>query len=342
MRALRSPLHKIAWLGVTILTVWSWREAPVPRQPDWDALGVSLSPGWVYRTDGSRSLTLDICQPAQWSNRFGRGRLRPAIIAVHGGSWIGGSITNFRSNHGNAVIRLAQQGLVVFAVEYRLARPGSPSWPAVLDDLRAAVRWVRSHSNEFGIDPDRIAVLGQSAGGHLAALLGTLPDQIGEGGVSARVQAVVSFYGPCDLLDLMATRHLAHEPVRILVGNADSRAAERAALASPIKHVTNDDPPMLLVHGSDDAWVPVVQSVRMAAALAQAGVPHRLIVVEGARHGFETLIEYPAQRDLLPEILAFLETAWNSSVVAGRLAPSFDDRTIHIHALVRANGTCAD
>jgi acetyl esterase/lipase len=227
---------------------------------------------------------------------------------------------------------LAQQGLAVFAVDYRLARPGSPGWPAALGDLRAAVRWVRRHSEEFGIDPARIAIMGQSAGGHLAALIGTAPEERGPDGVTSRVQAVVSFYGPCDLTGLMTARRLTHEPVRVFLGDAASAPADHAVAASPVHHVTNDDPPVLLLHGSDDAWVPLGQSVRMAAALASAGVPHRLIVVEAARHGFEALVEYPQRRDLLPEILAFLETAWNISSVASRPNSSVDGGHVRIHA----------
>jgi acetyl esterase/lipase len=332
MRAIPSRVHLVAWLVVTLLTVWSWKAAPTSRQPDWNGLGVLLIEGRVYRTAGSRSSTLDVYLPAQASKTSGSDRLRPAVIAVHGGSWNGGSMTSFRYDPRNTVIRLAQHGLVVFAIDYRLARPGSPGWPAALEDVREAVRWVRRHSGEFGVDPGRIAVMGQSAGGHLAALLGTVPEARGPDGVSSRVQAVVSFYGPCDLTGLLTSRRLAHEPVRVFLGDAASSPADHAAAASPIHHVTNDDPPVLLIHGSDDAWVPLGQSERMAAALASAGVPHRLIVVEGARHGFEALVEFPQHRDLLPEILAFLETAWNISIVASRLNSSGDGRPIRIHA----------
>jgi acetyl esterase/lipase len=224
----------------------------------------------------------------------------------------------FRYDDRNIVVRLAQRGLVVFAVEYRLARAASPSWPAVLGDLRAAVRWVRGHASGFHVDADRIAVIGQSSGGHLAALLATLPDDIAPDGVSSQIGAVVSFYSPFELNELATFRRLAHEPAHMLLGAGASPLKDRMAQESPIEHLSRDVPPMLLVHGSDDAWVPVNQALRMAAALAQAGIPHRLIVVEGARHGFETLVQQPTRRDLLPEILAFLETAWNSSVVAER------------------------
>jgi acetyl esterase/lipase len=210
--------------------------------------------------------------------------------------------------------------MVVFAVDYRLARPGKPSWPAVVGELREAVWWIRRHAAELGIDPGRIAAVGISAGAHLAAMIGTLDEELGPDGVSARVQAVVSFYGPTDLPGLIQSRRLGHEPVRSLLGADPSTAADVLAATSPISHVTPDDPPFLLLHGSEDRWVPLDQSVRMASALAMAGIPHRLIVVSGARHGFGVTVESPVHRDLLPEIVAFLEAAWNISSVAALTA----------------------
>ena len=312
MRTSLIGLHLISWLGVIAVSVWAWRTPPIADGPDWDALGVSLSEGRVYRTAGSRRETLDIYSPSKSSRGSGSERLRPAVLAIHGGSWNGGSTTAYRYDSQKVVVRLAQRGLVVFAINYRLARPGSPSWPVALDDLREAVRWLRRHSGEFGIDPGRIAVMGQSAGGHLASLLATLPGENGPDGVSPRVQAVVSFYGPSDLPALTTSRHLAHEPARLFLGDTASGPFDGAAEASPIEYVTPDDPAMLLIHGTDDAWVPLDQSVRMSKALDRAGVPHRLIVVDGARHGFETMLKEPTDRDLLPEILAFLERAWKA------------------------------
>jgi acetyl esterase/lipase len=318
MRVITSRYHVASWFALILFTVWAWRTPPIAEKPNWRDLGISLIEGKVYRTIESRSLALDVYRPIDDAGASGARRLRPALLALHGGSWNGGSMTAFRYDPRNVVIRLAQQGVVVFAVDYRLARPGEPSWPSVVGDLREAVRWVRRNSGEFGVDSARIGVIGQSAGGHLAELLGTLPEERGIDGVSSRVQAVVSLYGPSDLPGLMRSRRLDHEPARVFLGDLAGGAAVRGDEASPIEHVSPDDPPALLIHGTDDDWVPLEQSVRMATALAAAGVPHRLIVVDGARHGFETLIEAPRQRDLLPEILAFLENAWNISSVAVR------------------------
>src|SRR5260370_24296997 len=104
MRAIPSRLQLVAWLVVTLLTVWSWRTAPTPPQPDWDGLGVSFTKGRVYCTDGSGSRALDVYLPAQASNTSGSERLRPAVIAVHGGSWSAGSMTAFRYDPRHTVI----------------------------------------------------------------------------------------------------------------------------------------------------------------------------------------------------------------------------------------------
>ncbi len=331
----------IAWSGLAAGGGWLWlgSERPSSFTMVW-AGGVRIIKRYVDSGEGSKSRTaLEIYLPPPgviWSSGPGGEPLssselrsvgrkagsssgsnpattggRPAVIAIHGGSWIGGSPRLYRLDPESTVVRLARAGLVVVAPEYRLARPGDPSWPAVLGELREVVRWVRRHASELDVDPERIGAMGQSAGGQLAALLGTLPDEPGPDGASARVDAVVDFYGPSDLARLVDTRHLEYEPVRIFLGERAANDPERLGEASPIEHVTNDDAPILLLHGSDDAWVPPEQSTRLAAALARAGVRHKLIMVEGVRHGFEARINTAPERDLLPEILGFLRSAWD-------------------------------
>jgi acetyl esterase/lipase len=215
-------------------------------------------------------------------------------------------------------IRLAESGYVVVAADYRLARPGMPGWPGARDDLREAVRWIRRHAGELGVDPGRIAALGQSAGGHLAAILGTSSGLSGTDDAASRVQAVVDFYGPSDLERLpgQRVRALSHEPVRAFLGDGSTPPTAIARDASPVHQVRGEAAPMLLLHGTRDAWVPIAQSEELAASLRAAGVPHRLVRVEGARHGFGLEVNDPEVpdifRDLLSEILAFLRIVWNA------------------------------
>ena len=258
----------------------------------------------VYR-EGHGHARLDVYSPsAQPSGSVHRGRY-PAVLAIHGGSWVGGS----KSEYGPQVSRLARHGLVVFVADYRLARSGTPGWPEALVDLREAVRSIRTHAEGFLVDPDRIVAMGSSAGGQLAMLLGTDPAGQVPAEVSCKVQAVVSLYGPSDLVELRATRRLPNDPLSLLI-NSSSQATAELIAASPIHQISEKVAPMLLIHGSDDRWVPPEQSTAMAKRLESAGVRHRLSIVPGARHGFELTVRLPETRDLVPEILAFLESVW--------------------------------
>lgn len=230
---------------------------------------------------------------------------RPSLMLVHGGSWMGGSAGIGGLGERSTALRLARAGVVIVAPDYTLARPGAPSRPRVVTELRATMRWLRREALSLGIDPKRVGALGFAAGGHLAALLGTLPDELDPDGVSARPGLVVDFYGPTDLAALEAERRLPHDPIAVFLGGAGRDDA------SPIHHVSADDPPHLILHGTADRWVSIEQSRRYAARLKSAGVKVRLIEVDGARHGFEAGVEFPRSVDLLPAILAFLNSVWN-------------------------------
>lgn len=300
----------VAWGGIAAFTAWVWRAVPAPESL-LSGTGVTLVEATVGGQQGEAQTTLDIyLPPAELSPSWGK-RGHPAVLAIHGGSWIGGSRVVYRFAPQDTVVRLAQHGLVVIATDYRLARPGSPSWPQVVGELRDVVRWVRRNAGALGVDSQRIVAMGQSAGGHLAAMLGTLPEEKSADGVSSQIQAVVAFYAPFDLDRLMKARRLEHEPVRLLLGAA-AENPELVRQASPISHVTNDDPPMLLFHGSEDSWVLPDQSLSMAQALDRARVKHRLMMIDGARHGFEAMVKSPKEKDLMPEILAFLKNVWNA------------------------------
>jgi acetyl esterase/lipase len=292
------------WMGLIGLTAAIWARSSRSKGGNPDTAGVVVIKNRVYRTDGASPMRLDVYMLPPGARQAGA-RV-PAVLAIHGGSWVGGS----KAEYGPQLARLAQAGYVVFAADYRLARPGARSWPAALDDLRAAVRWIRVNADEFHVDPAKIVALGSSAGGCLALLLGGIPAPSDAGQVSSQVQAVVSFYAPSDLVTLVASRNLSHDPALLFTGTGGAQRRAELDDASPINHVSRNHAPTLLIHGTEDRWVSLEQSRRLDEALAHTGARHRLLVVPGARHGFDLLVKFPQTRDLLPEILAFLENVW--------------------------------
>jgi acetyl esterase/lipase len=183
----------------------------------------------------------------------------------------------------------------VASINYRLSQHAK--FPAQIEDCKAAVRWLRAHAADYRLDPDRFAAWGASAGGHLAALLGTAGDikafDVGANlDRSSRVQAVVDYFGPTDFLQMDAhrlpegmTHNGAESPESQLIGGAIQENREKTSRANPITYVSADDPPFLVVHGEQDPLVPHHQSELLDAALRQAGVPVTFYTVKGGGHG---------------------------------------------------------
>ncbi len=256
----------------------------------------------ISSADG-REILLSILKPGETDRPDLWKRKRPALLYLHGGSWRGGSTDLTTLGRKSTVVRLCETGIVIVGVEYTLARPGAPGWPRALEDARSALRWMQANADSLGVDPERLGVIGFSAGGHLASLLGTMPEAGARPLESTRPSVVIDFYGPADLKSLKAERKLFREPVDLFLGPADPSSA------SPVAYASSDDPPHLILHGTEDRWVPIEQSRLLAERL---GAGSRLIEVEGARHGFEAGVEYPISIDLLPAILAFLQSVWNA------------------------------
>lgn len=216
----------------------------------------------------------------------------PVIVYVHGGAWRAGD-RNF--GHGRIVGYVSSGEYAGVSVGYRLTREAK--WPAQIHDCKAAIRWIRAHAGKYNFDPDRIGVIGDSAGGHLVALLGTgggvkeLEGSLGgHREFSSRVQCVVDEFGPSDLPAMKdypsrLNHDQADSPEGMLVGGQVSENYEVARAASPITYVSQDDPPFLIIHGNQDMVVPYNQSERLAAALKKANVECSFTTVDGAGHG---------------------------------------------------------
>lgn len=238
-------------------------------------------------------------------------RRRPAaVISLHGGGWHEGEPTDPRMV-AKVHEPLARRGYVVAAAAYRLA----PRWhfPAQLDDVQLAVRWLRAKAADLGVDSDRIGAVGGSAGGQLAGLLGTCDTRepsIGLADVSSRVRCVVSVLGSTDLrLDVYLGALVAKNRQllrQILIGYMGADRLGDVALwrqASPALHVNADSAPFFLIHGDLDDLVPVDQAHRMSAALEAAGVEVHQVIIEGMSHD----IDPPA---VAPRADRALEQAW--------------------------------
>jgi acetyl esterase/lipase len=217
-----------------------------------------------YGQGGSRALQLDLYAPAKLA------KPAPALLFIHGGAWSGGS----REIYKFYTVAYARKGYVAATMSYRLS--GEAPFPAAVEDAKCAVRWLRAHAREYQIDPDRIAALGGSAGGHLALMLGYSPDapelegKGGQPGVSSRVQAVVDFYGPYDLTTEFARTNGA--VIKFLGGKTYADAPGLFAQASPAHYLKAGAPPTLIFHGAIDDVVPVEQADLLARRLREGAV----------------------------------------------------------------------
>jgi acetyl esterase/lipase len=212
----------------------------------------------------------------------------PLVVWIHGGGWQKGSKKQC------LVSWLADSGYAVASISYRLT--DQAIFPAQIHDCKAAVRWLRANAEKYGYSTSKVAVAGSSAGGHLAALIGTSGGvKELEGGVggnlecSSRVDAVIDFYGATDFeLRSRTQPHRANEKgsvVYLLLGGGADKKVKLARLASAAHHVTKDDPPFLVFHGDKDNTVLLDQSVRIREAYSDAGLPLTLKILKGSGHG---------------------------------------------------------
>lgn len=273
-----------------LMGVWaSFMAAPRLRAQEAGA-EVETLPNLVFAQSGGHELALDLFRPRE------RTELLPAIVCIHGGGWWKGE----RADHAGLARALAARGYVTVTISYRLS--GEAPFPAQIHDAKAAVRWLRSHAADYGIDPTRIGATGHSAGGHLAALLAT------SGGVAAlegdegpagdsRVQAVVGMGAQADLeAEHIRTNNTNTEKLPMWVsflGGAYVDVPDRYRAASPVTYLDAGDPPLAFITGEKDGISTRAEEVRRR--LMALGIPTRLTVIGEAGHGIFQRSEWVTQ-----------------------------------------------
>ncbi|MBN2735646.1 MAG: alpha/beta hydrolase [Spirochaetales bacterium] len=236
----------------------------------------------AYVSNGRTFQKLDLFVPD-------KGNKHPLIIWVHGGAFQRGS------KKDNVPLSYLEHGFAVASLNYRLSQHAI--FPAQIEDIKAATRWLRANTKKYHLHPDCFGAWGESAGGHLVAMLGLTGNtdifDVGEHlDIPSRVQAVADYFGPTDFLRMDSQRlpeGMAHDPhdspESELIGGAIQAHKDRAAKASPITYVTRDAPPFLIIHGDCDLLVPYQQSVILNNALVEHGVPVSFYTVIGECHG---------------------------------------------------------
>lgn len=234
-----------------------------------------------YAKVNGQSLTLDL--------HLSTTKGQPLLVFVHGGAWRSGS------KESPPILALQNHGFAIASVDYRLTTVAP--FPANIHDIKAAIRFLRAKAHTYGYDASRIAVIGTSAGGHLAALVGvTNGDKALEGAVGSHldqrsdVQCIVSLFGAANLQTILSQsteqgREMRVPALQLLLGGQPDEKSELAKQASPVAHLDKNDPPLLLLHGDADPQMPYQQAVEFAQAYEAFGLPVEFVTIPGGRHG---------------------------------------------------------
>jgi acetyl esterase/lipase len=258
------------------------KPAPLPA-------GIRLEKDISYIPGGDESQKLDLYLPEKPAEKP-----MPLLVHIHGGGWHAGS------KYPCPVVMFVLQGYAVASVEYRFSQKAI--FPAQIQDCQAAIRWLRANRQKYHFDPDRVGVVGASAGGHLSALVGTSGGKKifapigGNEDQSDRVQVVCDYFGPTDFNTVVQQANddpnvknifkfnTPTDPYSSLIGaKLDDKA--KCDAVSPVHYVSKDCPPVLILHGTYDSLVPFAQSEEFAAALKDKGVEVWLQKIPGAGHG---------------------------------------------------------
>ena len=258
----------------------------------------------VYATVGGKALALDLHLPAS-------GKTPPLVVYLHGGAWHSGNKTQYPAF-------LVERGFAVASLDFRSTNEAP--FPADIHDIKAGIRFLRAKAKEYGYRTERIAVVGASSGGHLAALAGVTnghPELEGSVGdhrdQSSSVQAIVSFFGASNLTTILSQSTPGGLDVRVpalqkLLGGTPEQKSSLAKLASPVFHVDRRDPPLMLLHGDQDPQMPINQMHELDGAYAAAGLKTEVLVLHGVGHDAGPFYQgEPADR-----VVSFLRRALGS------------------------------
>lgn len=275
---------------------------PAVAAEDLGAEEVVLDQTYAQRASGP--LGLDLYLPERPDGPV------PLVVYIHGGSWeggtrtLGGEVATSGLPESLTAQRLVREGYAVATVDYRLS--GVEPFPAPIEDVTEAVRWLRANAGKWGLDPDRIALWGASAGGHIAALTGV--QLAGDDGELKGIRAVVNWFGPSDMSteaeqDPRISSY-ARGVVRRFLGCTPSQCPAAAEKASPLRNLSGDEPPFLIQHGTADELVPVSQSLDFAAELRARGTTVEMHPYEGVGHGFPPGV---ARTHVIDAVVGFLD-----------------------------------
>lgn len=234
-----------------------------------------------YKFIDSLSLQLDIYKRRDLSEPA------PVLIFIHGGAWRSGK----RSDYLRYLIDYAKKGYVTATISYRLVKQAP--FPAAVQDVNCGVKWIKSHAAEYGIDPERMALVGGSAGGHLSLMVGyggqeSLFNQDCDEQTDSRVKAVIDLYGPVDLTTPYA---IGTYQTQDFLGTTYDKDPDLYRMASPKTFISPDAPPTLIFQGTIDSLVPVSQSDSLAVWLSKAGVPHDYHRLKGWPHTMDLAVK---------------------------------------------------
>lgn len=278
----RYPIQLVFQIVMCVLLI----TCPLQKTSLYAQQRVVLENGITFGKGGDIDLKLDLARPAEGKGPF------PALVFIHSGGWNAGN----RAEYDYPIQQVAEKGYVAVTVDYRLTRDEIENgktkypFPAQINDVKCAVRWLRASAVKYRIDPDHLGAFGFSAGGHLALMLGlTEPSDglEGEGGnigYSSRVQAVVNSAGPTDLISYPPENPDFYFVMHLLGGTL-KELPELYKRASPLTYVKKDSPPILTIHGDRDPEVPLEQAKRLDAKMKEVGASHTLIIKKGAGHG---------------------------------------------------------